>query len=281
VRSKQKNIAIFSINYFYLFFSTFNSMKKQLLSTLAWLPFLAALLVQPTCGGDLAFEPELVSVEGGTFDMGYKPGRDGDGNNAPYGDESPLHSVTVSSFRIGKYEVTQEQWEAVMGSNPSYFKKSGDYPVEYVSWDSIQVYLTKLNALTGRAYRLPTEAEWEYAARGGSKSKGYWYSGSNTLGDVAWYDGNSSDFKHAVGKKSPNELGIYDMSGNVWEWCGDRYGAYSAEAATNPTGPETGSDRVLRGGSGYSTAARCRVFNRNGSSPGFRTDDLGFRVALP
>ncbi|MDR2813953.1 MAG: formylglycine-generating enzyme family protein [Prevotellaceae bacterium] len=265
-------------------------MKKQLLSILALLPLLAAILVQPACGGSddnndaeeefLEFEPVLISVEGGTFEMGYKKGRDGEDNSDVSG-AKPLHSVTVSSFRIGKYEVTQAQWEAVMGSNPSSFKKGGSYPMEMVSWDSVQAYLTKLNALTGKSYRLPTEAEWEYAARGGSKSKGYLYSGSSKIDDVAWYFDHIGNPMPAVGEKAPNELGIYDMTGNVWEWCNDWYGNYSAEVATNPTGHEAGSYRVLRGGGWDSPAAYCRVSYRNGGIPGYGIAGLGFRVALP
>jgi formylglycine-generating enzyme required for sulfatase activity len=276
-------LQIFSQLFLFIFQHS-KSMKKHLLSILALLPLTAALLLQPACVGKkkrfLEFEPALISVEGGTFEMGYKPDRDGD-DNSGVSHAKPLHKVTVSSFRIGKYEVTQAQWEAVMGSNPSRFKKVGSYPVEQVSYSDIQQYLEKLNALTGKQYRLPTEAEWEYAARGGSKSKGYLYSGGNTLSDVAWYLDNSGDSTHAVGTKSPNELGIYDMTGNVWEWCNDWYSSYSDGAVTNPTGPTNGFNRVIRGASWYDTAATCCASDRYDSSTGSRSSHLGFRVALP
>jgi formylglycine-generating enzyme required for sulfatase activity len=229
---------------------------------------------------NLDFEPEMVSVDGGTFMMG-SPAGVGDS------EERQQHQVTVSSFNIGKYEVTQGQLEAVMDSNPSYFKTGDNYPVEQVSWDDIvgtsgayteikgiryyeNGFIYKLNQLTGKNYRLPTEAEWEYAARGGNKSKGYIYSGSNNVGDVAWYGGDSGSRTQEVGTKQANELGIYDMSGNVWEWCSDWYGSYTADAQTNPTGPAGGSRRVGRGGG----------WNGNGS-PGYRDDNVGFRVVLP
>lgn len=163
-----------------------------------------------------------------------------------------------------------------MGSNPSYYKKGDDYPVEDVSWDDIQTFLTKLNELTGKKYALPTEAQWEYAARGGVKSKGYKYSGSNIIGDVAWYYYNSSS-TYPVGTKQPNELGLYDMSGNVWEWCSDWYSFYSSESQSNPTGPSMGSIRVIRGGSWGNYAWRCRVPYRGNSLPDDRFT-CGFRV---
>ena len=183
--------------------------------------------------------------------------------------EYPTHQVTLSDFYIGKYEVTQEQWEIVMGNNPSWFKGANN-PVENVLWDDCLEFIEKLNQLTGLKFRLPTEAEWEYAARGGNKSKGYKYSGSNTIGDVAWYYDNaynvgssSSNYgTHPVGTKAPNELGLYDMSGNVHEWCSDWFGSYSSSAQTNPTGPTSGSYRVLRGGSWSYRANYCRVSDR-------------------
>ena len=222
----------------------------------------------------------MVYVEGGTFQMGSTSGDS---------EEKPVHQVTVSSFSIGATEVTQEQWEAVMGRNPSKFKGS-TRPVEQVSWNDCQTFITKLNQLTGKKFRLPTEAEWEYAARGGNKSKGYTYSGSNTLDNVAWYDGNSNVSRHPmfedyvtrnVATKSPNELGIYDMSGNVYEWCQDLYGwdYYSSSPSTNPTGPTSGSKRVLRGGGCDSGASGCRVANRGSYSPTNTDNDLGLRLA--
>lgn len=175
--------------------------------------------------------------------------------------------------------MTQALWQAVMGSNPSGFKGS-NLPVERVSWEDCQAFITKLNQLTGKTFRLPTEAEWEYAARGGAKSRGYKYSGSNNIDDVAWYDDNSDDETHPVKTKAPNELGLYDMSGNVFEWCNDWYGDYSRSAQTNPTGPNTGSFRVYRGGSWVSGAGSCRVSFRNYDYPGYRFNLLGFRLVL-
>ena len=206
---------------------------------------------------------EMVYVEGGSFDMGATSEQGSDA----YDWEKPVHRVTLSDYYIGRCEVTQELWEAVMGSNPSNFRGAQN-PVESVSWNDCQNFIKKLNSLTGRTFRLPTEAEWEYAARGGNKSRHYKYSGSDNIDDVAWYDDNSGSKTHAVGTKSPNELGIYDMSGNVWEWCSDWYGKkYSAGAQTNPQGPSAGSNRVLRGGSWYYYARLCRVSNRGSLDP--------------
>jgi formylglycine-generating enzyme required for sulfatase activity len=222
---------------------------------------------------------EMISVDGGTFMMGCSSDQGSDCD----GDEKPLHSVTLSSFQIGKYEVTQAQWQAVMGSNPSYFK-GVNLPVESVSWDDVQEFIRKLNAQTGKGYRLPTEAEWEFAARGGNKSKGYIYSGSHTPGSVAWYYGNAGDTTHVVGTKLPNELGIYDMSGNVWEWCSDWYNwydTYPSLSQQNPTGPREGSYRVIRGGSWNGSAADCRVADRGSNTPSIRYSILGFRLVLP
>ena len=241
---------------------------------------------------------EMVKVEGGTFTMGATAEQGSDYDS----DELPTHQVTLSDYYIGKYEVTQQLWEYVMsysgtcadgssmsayasdvwlGSDPSSSYGVGDYyPAYYVSYyDIVDIFLPRLNKITGRTYRLPTEAEWEFAARGGKQSKGYKYSGSDNIGVVAWYTGNSGGKTHQVGTKEPNELGIYDMSGNVWEWCGDWYGSYSSSAQTNPTGPSSGSDRVLRGGSCYYRARDCRVSVRGGYDPSIR-DSGGFRVVL-
>ncbi len=216
----------------------------------------------------------MVSVKGGTFQMGATSEQ-----QSPDSDEKPVHSVTLSDYYIGETEVTQALWTAVMGSNPSNFK-GDNLPVERVSWDDCQTFIRKLNQLTGATFRLPTEAEWEYAARGGNKSRGYQYSGSNNLSDVAWYTSNSGDKTHAVKTKQPNELGLYDMSGNVWEWCQDWYGDYTSRAQMNPTGPSSGSYRVSRGGGWYGDAGYCRVSNRYCNTPGNRGDNLGFRLSF-
>ena len=217
----------------------------------------------------------MVYVSGGTFIMGAtsEQGSEADG------DEKPTHSVNLSSFYICKYEVTQALWKEVMGSNPSNWK-GDNLPVETVSWDDCQTFIRKLNALTGKNFRLPTEAEWEFAARGGNNSRGYKYAGSNNIGDVAWYEDNSGSKTHVVGTKSPNELGIYDMSGNVWEWCQDWYGDYSSASQTNPTGTNSGSLRVLRGGSWRDDARYCRSSFRLNFMPDNRDGGYGLRLVL-
>lgn len=218
---------------------------------------------------------KMIKVEGGTFRMGATSEQGSDA----FSDESPVHSVTLPDYYIGETEVTQELWKAVMGKNPSSFK--GDQkPVECVSWHDCQSFIKRLNELTGKSFRLPTEAEWEYAARGGNKSKGYKYSGGNDIKEVAWYDGNSNSQTHDVKTKSPNELGIYDMSGNVLEWCEDWFGYYSSSSQTNPKGPSSGSRRVLRGGGWFNGAIRCRVSNRCNGIPDNGFNDSGFRLAL-
>lgn len=216
---------------------------------------------------------EMVFVKGGSFTMGATEEQIQEAES----NESPTHLVTLSDFYIGKYEVTQYQWVAVMGSNPSKFR-GDNLPMECVSWSDVQDFITKLNAQTGKNFRLPTEAEWEYAARGGNKSKDYKYSGNNTIGSFAWYYDNSSNSTHAVGSKRANELGIYDMSGNVWEWCNDWYGSYRNISQTNPTGPDIGSRRVLRGGSWYNSARNCRVSYRNSINPSDSYNNIGFRL---
>ena len=218
----------------------------------------------------------MIAVEGGTFQMGATSEQGSDA----YDREKPVHSVTLSDYYIGETEVTQELWEAVMGRNPSDFKGSKK-PVESISWNDCQKFIKKLNKITGKNFRFPTEAEWEYAARGGNKSKGYKYSGSNTIGNVAWYDGNRSSFTtHDVKTKQANELGIYDMSGNVFEWCQDWFGSYSSGSQTNPTGPTSGSDRVLRGGSWDFEARCCRVSCHEYADPVSRVYRIGFRLIL-
>ena len=220
----------------------------------------------------------MVYVEGGTFMMGATAEQKSDADK----NEKPVHQVTLSSFSIGKYEVTQEEWEAVMGSNPSDFKGKKK-PVENVSWEDCQEFIRKLNSITGKNFRLPTEAEWEFAARGGNKSKGYKYAGSNTIDDVAWYRDNSDDHPHNVGTKSPNELGLYDMSGNVGEWCLDWYGKYSRSGQTNPIGSNRYGTRVFRGSAWWyflDLATFFRVSCRHASTPSDRSDNVGLRLAL-
>lgn len=205
----------------------------------------------------------MVLVEGGAFIMGCTSEQE----DECYSDQMPIHLVTLSDFYISKYEVPQALWTDIMGENPSFFAACDQCPVEQVSWEDIQVFLDKLNEKTGKNYRLPTEAEWEYAARGGAHSGYTKYSGSEFVDVAAWYDANS-DFKtHPVGGRKANELGLYDMSGNVWEWCSDWDGAYSAQPVTNPSGPVSGSIRVVRGGSWYNEPAGVRVANRGYSTP--------------
>ena len=242
----------------------------------------------------------MVHVEGGTFMMGSNLEED---NQCDTDDEHPapvarpVHQVTLSSFSIGRYEVTQEEWIAVMGGSPTDFKNVR-MPVRRVCWRDCQDFIKKLNKLTGMDFRLPTEAEWEFAARGGNESHGYRYSGSDCLDDVAWYDDNSMDDEaespedgtHEVGKKSPNELGLYDMSGNVMEWCQDIYGEYGSEAQVDPHGPSrsffnslvssSGVCRVLRGGSWMNFDKGCTVTIRHFSAPGLRHAVVGMRLAL-
>ena len=218
---------------------------------------------------------DMVKVEAGTFMMGATSEM-----KDPYSDEKPVHQVTLTNdYYMGKYEVTQALWQAVMGSNPSNFK-GDNLPVETVNWNDCQEFISKLNSLTGRKFRLPTEAEWEYAARGGKKSRGYQYSGSRKISDVAWYEGNSRSKTHPVGRKQANELGIYDMSGNVWEWCSDWYGSYSSSSQTNPMGSDSGAKRVRRGGSWCYIARICRSSYRYGDAPDCRGLYLGLRLAL-
>lgn len=211
----------------------------------------------------------MVYVSGGTFIMG------GDESS----DQTPTHSVTLSSYYICKYEVTQALWRAVMGSNPSKFK-GDNLPVEQVSWNDCQTFINRLNSYTGRNFRLPTEAEWEFAARGGNYSRRYKYSGSNYIGDVAWYADNSGNRTHPVGTKQANELGLYDMSGNVWEWCSDWYGSYSSYSQSNPTGATSGFGRVERGGNWCGLARYCCSSHRSYYAPGNSFDDLGLRLVL-
>jgi len=232
----------------------------------------------PTTGMDFVF------VKGGCYQMGC-----GSWTSDCDGDEKPVHEVCVDDFYVGKYEVTQGQWKAVMGNNPSSFSSCGDNcPVEQVSWNDIQEFINRLNQKTknnpqapfGKGeFRLPTEAEWEYAARSGGKSEKY--SGGNDVDSVAWYKDNSRNKTHPVGTKQPNGLGLYDMSGNVWEWVSDWYSSsyYSESSKNNPKGPNSGSNRVRRGGSWVSYAWSVRASDRFYNTPVFRSSDLGFRLA--
>jgi formylglycine-generating enzyme required for sulfatase activity len=245
---------------------------------------------------------EMVFVQGGSFTMGCTSEQ----GNYCNSDEKPVHQVTVSDFYIGRYEVTQVEWEAVMGNQPSYFhtlnwedvaayirrinERGAAYaipthaewakavrPVEGVSWNDVQEFIRRLNGMTGMSYRLPTEAEWEYAARGGSVGNSYRCSGSNAPCEVAWYGYNSGGRTHPVGTKKPNELGIHDMSGNVWEWCSDRYGAYDHRPQVNPQGALFGFSRVFRGGGWNGVVQHVSV--RASGAPGECRSSLGFRLA--
>ena len=245
--------------------------------------------------GNITFPPEpeeftvnevtfvMMPVEGGTFTMGATAEQ---GNEASER-ELPTHQVTLSSYSIGQTEVTQELWESVMGYNPSYFK-GPQLPVENVSWEDCQLFIAALNEITGREFHLPTEAQWEFAVRGGNESLGYKYSGSNNLATVGWYSYNDSwELRgtgyygtHAVATRNPNELMLYDMSGNVHEWCQDWYESYSSGELTDPTGPFSGTQRVYRGGSWYFDEWFCRVSFRNSAVPSFRSYGIGLRLAL-
>jgi formylglycine-generating enzyme required for sulfatase activity len=281
-------------------------------------------LVPPKPIANTAIEPEMVFVQGGTFIMGSPKDAHDIRNN-----EKPCHEVQVSSFYMGKYEVTYGEFKTFVAetgyrtdadedggsyiwnmnnsdiwnySRTGWQKKAGvnwkydaqgqirdidkkRHPVIHVSWNDAQAYISWLNQKTGKNYRLPTEAEWEYAARGGVKSQGYLYSGSNSIGRVAWYTENSGEKTHPVGQKQANELGIFDMAGNVWEWCQDWYdAAYYAgrpELDVNPQGPSSGQYRVIRGGSWTDSPYDCRVANRLTNTPDYRNSGLGFRLALP
>lgn len=242
-----------------------------------------------TVGGNKVFTVNgvtftMVFVESGTFTMGATAEQ-----QEPFDDEKPPHRVTLTKgFYIGETEVTQALWKAVMGFTPmasgsQWLTERGlgdDFPAYFISYEDVQQFISQLNSLTGAQFRIPTEAEWEYAARGGSKSKGYQYSGSNNISDVAWYTNNSGYKTHAVKTKKANELGLYDMSGNVLEWCSDWKGNYTSSPAVDPTGADSGDIRVLRGGCFHYSARSCRVASRDGSLPSFRHYGIGFRLVL-
>lgn len=208
----------------------------------------------------------MVYVQGGTFTMGRTSSK------AYWCDDSdqPAHQVTVGSFYICKYEVTQKLWKAFMGNNPSW-TKADNMPVEWVNWVTAQKFIRKLNAFSGKKFRLPTEAEWEYAARGGNRSHNYLYSGSDDINAVAWWKDNSGDKLHPVGTKRPNELGLYDMTGNAYEWCSDWQEPYQSGAQTNPKGPQTGDWKVMRGGNQSSSESESGVMTRSQCMPDIAT----------
>ena len=214
---------------------------------------------------------KMIFVKGGVFTMSFK-------STNSYNNKNNVQQVFLSDYYIGETEVTQSLWEAVMGYNPS--KYIGEnLPVNFVSWNDCQIFISKLNQLTGRTFRLPTEAEWEYAAKGGNKSKGYIYSGSNIALEVAWYDEDEKK-PHLVGLKKPNELGLYDMSGNVYEWCQDWYREYDIKTTSNPQGPIYGTKRVIRSCSWFDFINFCDVTNRGGVSPEYGSEYYGFRLVM-
>lgn len=234
-----------------------------------------SVVAAPQGAVDSATGMTFVSVPAGCFQMG-------DNSDKAEDEEKPVHEVCLSGFQIGTYEVTQGQWKKVMGNNPSGFKQCGDNcPVENVSWTEVQGFIGKLNALSKASYRLPTEAEWEYAARSGGKQETY--SGGNDAEKVAWFEANSDQKTSPVGKKQPNGLGIYDMSGNVWEWTADFFAEdfYANSPRQNPTGPAAGKFRVNRGGSWYVESTGVRTTVRGSNEPDKRTSNLGFRLVLP
>ena len=224
--------------------------------------------------GNVSFK--MILVPSGTFQMGATKEQD----NYAFNDEKPVHSVSLSDYYIGETEVTQELWQAVMNNNPS-INKGEKYPVDNVTWHECQEFIKKLNKATNLCFRLPTEAEWEYAARGGNKSRNFIYSGSNNPNDIAIFKTDEKDGMQHVKSKQPNELGLYDMSGNVWEWCEDKVGYYSSKTITNPKFIESGSsERIMRGGSWKFDAKECRVSYRGNYYPSSRRDDNGVRLVM-
>jgi len=223
---------------------------------------------------DVTFK--MRKIDGGTFTMGTPPTETGSGTN-----ERPQHVVHITKpFWICETQVTQALWEAIMGNNPSKFKGNANNPVERVSWNDCQSFIEKLNKLTGETFRLPTEAEWEFASRGGNKSQGTIFAGSNTPKEVAWYTSNSGGTTKAVAQKKANELGLYDMSGNISEWVSDYYAAYPSEQQTDPQGNVTGTYRTYRNGGFGDAAKNCRCGYRYPATPTYKLDSLGFRLAM-
>lgn len=226
--------------------------------------------------GGTAVTFNMIFVEGGEFDMGATSEQ---GDDVGYY-ETPVHKVRLNDYYIGETEVTQELWIAIMDYNPSWNQNNLLYPMQCASWESCQEFVNKLSIATGYTFRLPTEAEWEYAARGGNSSKKFKYAGSNDIDNVAWYSNNSGDAVHEVAAKEPNELGIYDMSGNVWEWCQDWYGEYGTYGSNNPTGPSSGSFKIFRGGAYTEVKENCRTTTRAFNKPDFTYGYLGLRLAM-
>lgn len=220
---------------------------------------------------------EMVRVKGGTFTMGNNSAR---GLKVNYEASRPEHQVTVGDYYIGRFEVTQAQWNAVTGENPSRHGGNDSLPVEQVSWDDAQTFCALLSQMTGRRFRLPSEAEWEYAARGGQMSKDTPFSGSPVMADCGWYCVNSEGHPHPVGRQKPNELGLYDMSGNISEWCEDWMAPYGSADQQSPRGPRTGESRVMRGGHYNSTSPGCTVYDRSWYLPTGRYEYFGLRVVM-
>jgi formylglycine-generating enzyme required for sulfatase activity len=220
-----------------------------------------------------SIDMKLVWIPPGEFQMGS--------NADTFPTATPIHTVNITKgFYMGIYEVTQEQYQKVIGTNPSYFKGDDNLPVDTVSWDDAVEFCKKLSQKDGKAYRLPTEAEWEYACRAGTTTKFSFGDDESQLGDYAWYNENSGKKPHPVGEKKPNAWGLYDMHGNVWEWCQDWFGSYTSDSQSNPTGPATGTGRVVRGGGWYFIHSSCRVSYRNGTKPVSRYSYNGFRLVL-
>ena len=227
----------------------------------------------------------MAKINGGTFTMGAQSTSSSQTNfdkNADR-DEKPTHDVTLSSYYIGKTPVTQLLWYVVMGSYPNISNNYGrgdNYPVYNVTYTQCEQFIAKLNKLTKKNFRMPTEAEWEFAARGGNNSNKYKYSGSNTIGSVAWYNSNAGGKSHPVAQKEANEMNLYDMSGNVWEWCSDWYGNYTMSAQTNPKGPSSGTGKVIRGGGYDDSPTECRVSVRSNASTSSSLTTIGFRLIM-
>jgi len=249
-------------------------MVRRIFGVIICLPI---LMLCSSCKGDI--DITMIDIPGGTFEMGCSPG-----DSECLDDENPRHTVTISAFKMSAYEITQGQWEALMGNNPADNDECGsNCPVELVYWNDVQDFIGELNNQTGMNYRLPTEAEWEYAARAGTTTKWYCGDDESCLDDIAWYDDNSGGQTHPVGQKEPNAWGLYDISGNVWEWCSDWYDAdyYDISPSTDPQGPASTSVRVDRGGGSNSVARSCRSTHRRYGYPSYGTSSLGFRLCLP